>query len=352
MTALVYCDKLLEMTQIISSDIKGHDLIQNQIYQALNSERFPHALLFSGPSGVGKRKMAWVLAQSLLCEKTSFQPHPDHLNLFQDQDSKKDYSPCGKCFSCVSLLKRQSENVLCITHETLQIRLKEVQIIPAFLSLQSFAKAKIVLIDSAEKLNLQASNFLLKIVEEPPPKSFFFFISSQPAQIPLTIRSRLQNISFSALSEELLAKLSPQETKAWMIRGARGRLDVLEDLKDQQDLRNFAFDLFQKIFKENSFIKLDFKQKIKSRKQALDITRFFLEFLRDIRLLKLGGRDYIIHGDKISEMNTLTSFSSSYLDLWIKKAIEMEQELSSNFDLVLCFENFMISIKQSLRESF
>ena len=60
------------MTEIISDTVKGHDLIQNQIYQALKSERLPHALLFSGPSGVGKRQLAWALAQSLLCEKTSF----------------------------------------------------------------------------------------------------------------------------------------------------------------------------------------------------------------------------------------------------------------------------------------
>ena len=340
------------MTEIISRNVKGHDLIQSQIYQALKSERLPHALLFSGPSGVGKRTMAWTLAQSLLCEKTFFRADTDNLDLFQSKETKENYSPCGSCFSCSSILKRQSENVLCVTHETLQIRLKDVQGIPHFLSLQSFAKAKVVLIDSAEKLNPQASNFLLKIVEEPPPKSCFFLISSNPAQISLTIRSRVQNIHFSALSEELLKELSPQDTKAWMIRGARGRLDVLEELKDQQDLRKLAFDLFQQMFKENSFIQMDFKQKIKNRKQALDTVRFWQEFLRDIRLLKLDCRKYVIHGDKMQEMEALTHFSSSLLDLWIKKAVEMELELSSNFDLILCFENFMIFVKQSLKETF
>ena len=338
------------MTEIISNAVKGHDLIQNQIYQALKLERLPHALLFSGPSGVGKRTLAWILAQSLLCEKTSFQADPDNFNLFQDKEAKENYSPCGSCFSCLSILKRQSENVFCVTYETLQIRLKDVQKIPLFLSLQSFAKAKIVLIDSAEKLNLQAGNFLLKIVEEPPPKSFFFFISSNPANLPVTIRSRLQNIGFSALSEELLAELSAPDTKTWMIRGARGRLDVLEELKEQKDLRSSAFDLFQQVFKSRSFIQVDFKQKVKDRKHALAIVRFWREFLRDIRLLKLN-RAYIIHGDKIKEMEELAHFSSSLLDLWIKKTVEMELELSSNFDLILCFENFMIFVKQSLKDS-
>ena len=342
------------MTELISSAIKGHDLIQNQIYQALKSERLPHALLFSGPSGVGKRQLAWSLAQSLLCEKTSFQDSSDNLELLMDQRiKKKTYSPCGSCFSCSSVLKRQSENILCVTHETLQIRLRDVREIPSFLSLQSFAKAKIVLIDSAEKLNPQASNFLLKIIEEPPPKSFFFLISPNPSQISLTIRSRVQNMRFSALSEELLAEINFEDTKSWMIHGARGRLDALEELKAQTNLRNEAFDLFSKMFKNISFIHaMDFNQKIKNRKQALATARFWQQFLRDMRLLKLDCREHIIHGDKVKEMEEMSHFSSYVLDFWIKNAVEMELELSSNFDLILCFENFMILVKQSLKDSF
>ncbi|MCZ0932433.1 MAG: hypothetical protein OXJ52_04695, partial [Oligoflexia bacterium] len=134
---------------------------------------------------------------------------------------------------------------------------------------------------------------------------------------------------------------------------ARGRLDMLEELKDQKNLRNEAFDLFQKMFKNISFIyKMDFKQDIKNRKQALAILRFWQQFLRDIRLLKLGYRDHIIHGDKMEEMEELSHFSSRVLDFWIKKTVEMELELSSNFDLILCFENFMILVKQSLKGNF
>ena len=336
----------------IFKDIKGHDKIQSQIYQALKLNRLPHALLFSGPSGVGKRKLAWTLAQSLLCEKNSFQSDSGK-ELSLNRQKKEGYSPCGQCFSCSAVLKRQSENVLCVTHETLQIRLRDVKKIPPFLSLQSFAKAKIVLIDSAEKLNPQASNFLLKIIEEPPPQSFFFLISSNPSQLSLTIRSRIQKAHFSALPEELIAEISPQNTEKWMIRGARGRVDLLEELKEQKELRNEAFDLFLQMFKDISFIyKVDFSQTIKNRKRALAILRFWQQFLRDIRLLKLGFNDSIIHGDKENDLKEFSHFSSPILDFWIKKTLEMELELSSHFDLILCFENFMIIVRRSLKESF
>ena len=336
---------------MISNIVKGHNLIQSQIHQALKSKRLPHALLFSGPSGVGKKKMAWALAQSLLCEKKILTKDSNNLALPLQDHKEENYIPCNNCFSCSSILKNQSEHVLCISYETLQIRLSDVQQIPSFLSLQSFAKAKIVLIDSAEKLNPQASNFLLKIIEEPPPQSFFFLISSNPSQISLTIRSRVQNIRFSSLSEKILKELSPQDTESWMIQGARGRLDMLENLKQQKELRSIAFDLFFEIFKNKSFFELNFKEKIQNRSKALEILRFWQELLRDIRLLKLNCREYIIHGDKIKKMEGLSHFSTELLDLWIKKMIEMEWELNSNFDLILCFENFMILVKQSLKSN-
>ena len=341
------------MAEMISDTIKGHDGVQSQIYHALQSDKLSHALLFSGPSGVGKRRLAWALAQSLLCEKSSFKNSSDNLEIPLNITKQANYIPCGKCFFCSSALKRQSENILCVTYETLQIRLQDVKKIPPFLSLQSFAKAKIVLIDSAEKLNLQASNFLLKIIEEPPPKSFFFLISSNPSKLSLTIRSRIQNIRFTALSEDLIAEISPQDTESWMIRGSRGRLDLLEELKDQQDLRNEAFDLFLEMFKNISFIyKIDFPKRIKNRKSALILLRFWQQFLRDIRLVKLGCDKQVIHGDKLEELEKLSHFSKELLDLWIKKTLEMEWELSSNFDFILCFENFMIIVKQSLKDSF
>lgn len=317
------------MPEKITEQIKGHDSIQFQLRQALNSQRLAHALLFSGPSGVGKRQMAWALAQSLLCEEPA--------------------SPCGKCSSCAKVLKRQSESVLCVTHETLQIRLADVRAIPPFLSLQSFAKAKVVLIDSAEKLNPQASNFLLKIIEEPPPKSFFFLISSAPSKLSLTLRSRVQNLRFQALPEDLIAELGSVK-EPWMIRGSQGRLDLLEELKEQIEIRSRAFDLWSELFKNNFYVlTVDFPKKIANRKEALLIGRFWLEILRDARFFKSACRDRLIHGDKKQEIEKLSQYPSQLLEGWIKKVLQIETDLQANADPSLCFENFAIALRQDLK---
>ena len=311
---------------LILEQIKGHDQIKAQLRQALVTERLPHALLFSGPSGVGKREMAWALVQSLLCEQKE---------------------PCGKCYNCLSLSKKQNENVLSVIHETLQIRLQDVKAIPPFLSLQSFAKAKVVLIDEAECLNLQASNFLLKIIEEPPPKSFFFLVSSEPSKLSLTIRSRIQNLRFQALPENLIKEIAPSDTPKWMIRGSRGRLDLMEELKNQKEIRDHSFDLWSKIF-TSSFSALEFPKKINNRKEALVICCFWQQVLRDARFLKSGCSDELIHGDKRQEIEKLSCFSYRTLDSLIKKALEMEADLKANTDYALCFENFVIAMQKTL----
>ena len=359
------------MRDKISEQIKGHDKIQFQISQALQNNRLPHALLFSGPSGVGKRQLAWALAQSLLCENTNHsstgaapfnlnhnsiikktKQHSPFLKKQTSQDKNTIY-PCGHCLSCLNIIKKQSENVLCVTHETLQIRLQDVQTIPPFLSLQSFAKAKVVLIDSAEKLNSQASNFLLKIIEEPPPKSFFFLISSNPTRLSLTIRSRIQNLRFQALPEQVLRELCPGDTAQWIIRGSRGRWELLEKLRDQKELRDYSFDLWFKMFKKSfKALEVDFQKKINNRKEALSILDFFQQFLRDLRFFKLGYIQELIHGDKTKEMTELSPIPCRVLDLFIKKTLEMEADLQAHSDYVLCFENFAITVQKNNKKVF
>ena len=173
----------------IMDQIKGHEGVKKQLLKAVETKRLPHALLFSGPSGVGKRKTAWALAQSLLCQSRP---------------------ACGTCRNCLRVFKKQNENILTVSKSGLQnIRLQDLEKVRPFLSLQSFAPAKVVLMDEAESLNIQSVNFLLKIIEEPPPQSFFILIASNCSKMPLTLRSRLQNICFSPLPENIVRALAP-----------------------------------------------------------------------------------------------------------------------------------------------
>ena len=299
-------------------EVIGHIRIKEQLSEALEKNRLSHALLFSGPSGVGKRQMAWALAKNLLCESEN--------------------PACGTCSQCHQISKRMSESVFVVKFETLQIRIDDVKGIEKFISLQTAHKAKIVLIDEAEKLNIRSSNFLLKLIEEPPPKTYFFLISSQASKLPLTIRSRMQNLHFEPLREEELRHLIPENYEEWMIPASRGQLDLFEMFSHQGEEREQVILLLEEFLREKS-LSLD---SMDSRSKALTFSVFNQQILRDARLLKSGMRDKIIHKDKLGLIEKLSKLPTSKLDWILEKSFSLERDLKSGYHHTLCLENFFL----------
>ena len=81
----------MPMSAKIMEQIKGHDKIKEQIKQALEKDRLPHALLFSGPSGVGKRQMAWALAQTFYVRRKGLAGNATTVSVFQKNKMKMFY---------------------------------------------------------------------------------------------------------------------------------------------------------------------------------------------------------------------------------------------------------------------
>ncbi len=314
------------MNQGLFAKIKGHDLVKKKLFQSLEKQRLAHALLFSGVSGIGKKAMAFAFAQKLLCDTSS---------------------SCGECYSCLNVEKNTSENVLFISTESLNLKLEDVQDIHSFVALGT-DKFKIVIIDSAEKLTSKAANSLLKVIEEPPGKSFFFFISSEASKLPITIRSRLQTIRFNPLPLDLIKSFVSAED--WMIAASQGRLDRLYDLQDQKELRQIAIDLWKVIFKKGVKAQIvEFPVVLKKRKEALILCEYWIQLLRDARLMIVGEMGRFIHGDQKSIIEKIAKLSVQELDCLIKKSLELEKNLRSNIDCILCFENFVISLQKTIQ---
>lgn len=305
------------------ASIKGHNQVQSRILQALKQERLAHALLFSGPSGIGKKKMAWALAQRLLCES---------------------HSSCGQCYTCLSVCKKESEHILNIQTELLNLKISDVQPIHSFLSLGT-TRFKIVIIDSADKLNLTAANSLLKVIEEPTDKSFFFLISSQPHKLPVTIRSRLQNIRFQALDFDIVKDLTKAED--WMIHACRGRLDRLQEIQASGDIREMSFKLWKAVSQKGLKPYLfKFPAELKKRDQALMVCQYWQQLLRDARWMKIEDQGPIIHLDQKELMESFHCFSALQLDFLIKQSLELERFLKANIDVTACFEHFLMGLQK------
>ncbi len=158
--------------------------------------RLPHALLISGPKGIGKATFAKHLAVKLLGANEAAQArmdagsHADFMVIAPEYDEKNEE------------YKRE-------------IGVDEARRIPEFMSkTPGEAPYRVVLIDSVDELNTNAANAILKILEEPPPQAVLLLVSHNPASLLPTIRSRCQVVTLTPLGEdnfrELLLELAPE----------------------------------------------------------------------------------------------------------------------------------------------
>lgn len=158
--------------------IIGHAAAKTAVLSALSSNRLPHAYLFLGPDGVGKRLFAKSLAEAFL--GTSLQGHPDVSFLTREPDEKTGKMPAA-------------------------IKIEQVREFTERLSLSAASGKKVAFIEEADRLNGAAANALLKTLEEPRGDTLLLLVAEDEARIPETIRSRCQMIRLHGLPREELA---------------------------------------------------------------------------------------------------------------------------------------------------
>lgn len=180
-------------------------------YQQLaeRSGTLPHALLFKGPPGIGKRVFARALAKGLLCEKPA-----------------APVTACGACEAChwfetenhpdfrllqPEIVESTDDAELTEKKKKRDISVAQVRALAEFINISAHRSgAKVVVIQPAEAMNVNAANALLKSLEEPPPNTYFFLVSDRPHLLPATIRSRCQQIA--------LAPPTADEAALWLAK--------------------------------------------------------------------------------------------------------------------------------------
>jgi DNA polymerase-3 subunit gamma/tau len=166
------------------SDVIGQEHVTRTLKNAIEQGRIAHGYIFSGHRGIGKTTIARILAMALNC-RSKDHPVPE---------------PCGVCDSCVEIRQGNAVDVIEIDAATNRgiDEIRELRDAARYRPARD--RYKIWILDEAHQITDAAFNALLKTLEEPPSHVIFMMATTQPEDIPQTIRSRCQHFSFHAVS--------------------------------------------------------------------------------------------------------------------------------------------------------
>jgi DNA polymerase-3 subunit delta' len=177
-------------------DIVGHRRLIALLSRAIAQGTLPPSLIFSGPSGVGKRLTALAAAQALNC-------------LEPRASAELPRDACGACPACRRIARLVHPDVILLSPgETGSIRIESVREVIDKASYRPFeGRRRVVIVDEADALVPQAQNALLKTLEEPPSGSIFCLVSAMPDALLPTVQSRCPRLRFGPLSSDDVAAL-------------------------------------------------------------------------------------------------------------------------------------------------
>jgi len=301
-------------------DIIGQGVLKNRLVQTVTENRVSHAWLFFGPEGAGVLPLALAFAGYILCtgrnetdacgscascNKVGKYIHPDlHFvfpvnktrSLDKDSVTSDDFIAEWRNFLLKNPYSRLTQWYDFIDLENKQgvINTEESKRLASKLFLKSFeSDYKVVIIWQPEKMNDQASNKLLKLLEEPPSLTIFLLVSENPDQLLATVRSRcfpvkVPRISDTDLSLALVNSQNiPKDKAENIVRLSSGNyMKALELMSETEDIRyNFAKfrDLMRSCFKASipELVKMAEELSMLTREKQKSFLEYGLRMIRE-----------------------------------------------------------------------
>lgn len=263
--------------------IIGHSSAKKILLGAFEHNRVAGAYLFSGPEGVGKRRVALSLAQLLNCENPAKEP----------------LDACGECRPCKKIKEGVHPDVFTVSPEKTVLKIEQIRQILDVMALQPYeARHRVAIIDSADTMNDAAANAFLKTLEEPPADSHIILVTSRPSALLPTIISRCQAVAFQPLSLPDVKKVLAAEGAdpaqldffTALSEGSPGRALSLAGGEEEKSRRE-ALSILELIPWENTadvsaYAEVLAKEPVESVQSVL---RWLHSFLRDLAVFEVAG---------------------------------------------------------------
>jgi DNA polymerase-3 subunit delta' len=374
---------MIELHEII-----GQDSAIGRLQQNISANRLPHAFLFTGPIGVGRRTTAIALAKLLLCEN----PQSGEGGLLAgDSEAPETKRPCGKCKSCTLMDSETHPDFqlvykeLARFHDDAAVRNRVMQdlgidVVRKFLLdpvalASSYGRGKIFIVLESELMSIAAQNSLLKTLEEPPPGVVIILITQRDQQLLPTTRSRCSLIRFNPLPhdfvvEKLIADgIAQEQADFWAVfsDGSIGRsirlsqmgmydikCDILQklaslgrggDAKLGEEMAKTSDKLAENAVKDAK--KKDdavLSKKLATRRTTGTILEIIASGYSDAMVLRTGADKPLVNSDQLQTIQTLAGkFSPTELGEIIEQLSQFERLLWRNVNPKIVWDNVVIT---------
>ncbi len=264
----------------------------SRISQALLSDKPSHAYLIEGPEGAGKRTLADIFAAGLLCRGLSV-------------PGKARRIPCGNCPDCEKSQKGLHPDLTVVTGTgaTGAINVEAVRSLRAEAAVRpNEASRRVVILEDAHKMTIQAQNAFLKLLEEPPPHCVFLLLCESRRRLLPTIRSRVIALTLTPLPAQdcaalirRLNKSCPPERALLASRladGRPGRALALAKGSRLDAVSGFCEGFFQSLASRDEYGFMLYARELGASRDAFHEHASILEaYARDLLLVKSGLPD-------------------------------------------------------------
>jgi DNA polymerase-3 subunit gamma/tau len=350
------------------ADVVGQEVPTTTLLNAIKAKRISHAYLFSGMRGVGKTTTARLLAKSLNCHSSE----------------NPTTTPCNECESCSEISAGRSIDVLEIDAASNtsvdDVRALQENLIYA----PARDRYKVYIVDEVHMLSKSAFNAFLKTLEEPPPHVVFIFATTEMNKIPPTVLSRclvfdFGRVSSRSISDRLHWICKQENIKAQdaaidlivfqsegSIRDAISALDQVINFADGdveyehalQALglidREVMLQLTNAVIDENAELCFELVNKVSDIGADMRLfCRHMIRHVRDLLVIKVGGKNKDLLPYSDSEMNKLLEQSSNlssedmsrFFDILVKAEGEMNYAATPQYHLEAAIVKMIHSTK-------
>ncbi|MFC1908716.1 ATP-binding protein [Chloroflexota bacterium] len=332
--------------------VVGQTRVLSLFQRGLETGTLVHAYLLVGPPHIGKMTVALNLAQALNC--TTAEP------------------PCGECDSCQKIATANHPDVQVISliqdaesPEAKLISTEQIEQMQHAANLPPFAgRYKVFIIDGAELLSMEAANRLLKTLEEPVGKVIFILLTTNDSLLPATVVSRCQRLELTPLPaaevETALSRRGVDPARARLLAGlSRGCLGwALTAAEDNTWLqqREEKLDRMQGIiaadtearFTYAAGLAAQFSQKRGLVYEELDL---WLDYWRDLLLVKTGCSDIITNIDRLAELTEMANdYRLAEIRAFIQSIRTAGEQLKQNANPRLVLEVLMLDMPGKERD--